>query len=161
MQKLLQQKRAVRFFDFISPSTFIAKLKAHDHREAIEELSHAAAKAAGLEQYDVFAAVWEREQLIPTGIGRGVAIPHARIPGLKAPVMACGISHHGVDFDSPDGEPANLILFILTPKESNEAQLEILGDIGRTFNEKGSIEAHLGAQNYVEFIASLKSKLDK
>jgi mannitol/fructose-specific phosphotransferase system IIA component (Ntr-type) len=159
MQKLLQQKKAIRFFDFINPATFIPKLKAHSPEEAIRELAQVTAKYAGLDVETVAKAVWDREQLIPTGIGRGVAIPHARLEGLKAPVMGAALCHHGVDFDSPDGDPAQLILFILTPRENNEAQLEILGDIGRTFHEKADVDGLLSANSYVEFIAFLKSKL--
>lgn len=157
MQKILQRKKAVRFFNHLPTSAFVPKLTASDRRETIAELAAAACRGAGLEARNVFEAAWEREQIISTGIGHGVAIPHARLDALPAPIIAIGISQRGIDFDSPDGEPAHLVFLILTPTENNEIQLEILSDIGRTFRDPEMREAAILSETYAEFVAGLKS----
>jgi mannitol/fructose-specific phosphotransferase system IIA component (Ntr-type) len=101
--------------------------------------------------------VLEREATMATGIGEGVAIPHARIDGLQAPVVAAALSADGIDFDAPDGEPARLIFLLLTPRDDDGAQLEILADIARTFHNDQLREKAVRAKNYTEFLAVLKT----
>lgn len=159
MQKLLQQPKVKRFFDFIPSGGFIPSLQAHTREEAIRELAAVAAKGAPTDvTADAVAdAVWKREQVFSTGIGHGLAVPHARIDGLKAPVVAMGLARKGIDFDSPDGEPARIIFLILTPKENSQSQLEILGEIGRAFSDKDLRDNVARCPSYVEFIAAMKS----
>lgn len=92
-----------------------------------------------------------------TGIGKGVAVPHARLPGLNGPLVGFGFSAAGVDFDAPDGEPAKAICLILTPQDDNGAQLEILADIAATFKDEEMRERAFRLSGYTEFLALVKS----
>ena len=92
-----------------------------------------------------------------TGIGMGVAVPHARLAGLDRPLVAVGLAPQGVDFDAPDGLPARIICMILAPLNDNGAQLEILADIAATFRSEGLSERVLQSTSYTEFLALLKS----
>lgn len=157
MQKILQRKKAVRFFSYLPSSAFLPKLAATDRRGAITELAEAACRGTALSAGAVAEAAWEREQNVSSGIGNGVAIPHARLETLASPVVALGISPCGIDFDSPDGEPARLVFLILTPKKDSEVQLEILADIGRTFRDQETRELSMRARTFTEFISGLKS----
>jgi mannitol/fructose-specific phosphotransferase system IIA component (Ntr-type) len=76
-------------------------------------------------------AVLAREAIMPTGVGLGIAIPHARLPGLAAPVVALGLSNAGVDFGAPDGELARLIVLVVTPEHDDLIQIELLAEIAR------------------------------
>jgi mannitol/fructose-specific phosphotransferase system IIA component (Ntr-type) len=157
MQKILRRKKAVRFFSHLPSSAFLPKLASSDRHGAIAELAEAACRGTALAGGAVAEVAWEREQSVSTGIGNGVAIPHARLDSLASPVVAFGISPCGIDFDSPDGEPARLVFLILTPKEDSEIQLEILADIGRTFRDQETRELAMRAKTFIEFIAGLKS----
>ncbi len=159
MQRFLNREKPFHFYDFMSPAGFIANLQAADRKKAIEELAPLATKSTHLGAAGIAAAVWEREQLISTGLGNGIAIPHARIEGLKTPIIVCGLSGVGVDFDAPDGEPANLIFLILTPKENTQIQLEILSSIGKTFQNHELFKQVQHSTNYVEFLAQIKSNV--
>ncbi len=157
MERLLQREKVVRFFDFLSAGAYVAQVRGTDRVAAISELASAITKGHELKAEDVAAEVWKREQVIATGMGHGIAIPHARIAGLKAPLVAVGISEAGVDFDAPDGEPAKLIIMILTPRESNQLQLQLLADIGRTFQDEAIRTSALRTRGYVELLAVLRS----
>ncbi len=158
MQQLLQHKKAPRFLHYLSSKAFVPSLKAKDSQSAIRELCNSIAPVAGLPTDTIFDLVWQREQLVPTGIGNGIAIPHGRPEGLSAPIIAMGISREGVDFDSPDGSDAQLIFLILTPRENFQAQLDIVADIARTFKVEGMTEKALATQNYIEFLGFIKSE---
>ena len=66
-------------------------LKAGTRREAVEAMVRLACGPAGLEPEAIAAAVWAREEALSTGIGHGVALPHARVAGLREPIVAVGI----------------------------------------------------------------------
>ncbi len=157
MQRLLRREKATRFLDFLSPGSFMRRLESIDRRAAIDELTAVACRGISFDPAAVAEAVWQREQMVPTGIGQDVAIPHARLAGLANAVVAVGLSKRGIDFDSPDGEPSRLIFLILTPQDDNKTQLEILKDISRTLHDTTAREAALRADSYVEFVAALKS----
>jgi mannitol/fructose-specific phosphotransferase system IIA component (Ntr-type) len=157
IQKLLRRKTPHDFTDFLAAKTFCANLSARSRRKAIVQLFETAGEGAGVDAGAIAEAVWKREQIGPTGIGQGLAIPHARIEGLKRPVLALGVYPDGVDFDAPDGQPARLVFLFLTPKQDNETQLEVLASIGRAFHDPDMVERALRANNYTEFLALAKS----
>ncbi|MBI4829575.1 MAG: cation:proton antiporter [Nitrospinae bacterium] len=157
IQALLKRRRPVRLLDHIQGAAFVPDLFAQNRRQAIAELAAAAAHAASLDAGEVAAQAWRREEMISTGLGYGLATPHARIAGLKAPLVAVGVSRQGVDFDSPDGEPANLIFLVLTPEDLMTTQIELLADIARILKEEKARAAALHARGWVEFLAAIKS----
>lgn len=74
-----------------------------------------------------FAAVWERELKFASAVGRGVLVPHARLPGLKAPLIAVGrFAKAPPALSAPDGVPVRLVFLILTPLETPTMQLKVL-----------------------------------
>lgn len=158
MQRILNLKKTRRFTDHVSPKAFVARLRAVDRKSAIEELTKALGKVAGHSPEQISEAVWERESIAPTGLGRGLAVPHARLENLQKPMVAVGVSTAGVDFDAADGRPAQLIFLILTPTRDDGAQIEILGDIARCFGISGVLEKAIASANYTEFLAVLSTE---
>ena len=73
-----------------------------------------------------FAAVWERELKFASAVGNGVLVPHARLPGLKAPLIAVGRFPKAPALPTPDGVPARLVFLLLTPIETPTVQLKVL-----------------------------------
>ena len=78
----------------------------------------------------VFAAVSEREELMGTGLGSGLAIPHARLESLTRPLLVFGRSEYGIEWDAPDGLPVHLVFLLLTPVADDGLQLQILAASG-------------------------------
>ncbi len=157
MKMILQHTKAKRLQDALRSKLFHRQLAALSRREVVHELTTAMCESTGLDLNLVETAVWSREEAMPTGIGNGIALPHARVPGLKEPMVAVGISETGIDFDAPDGKPANIIFLALTPEELPSAQLELGAEIARRFRRFETTEQVLRTKNYAEFLAIIKN----
>ncbi len=100
------KKRVLEFF-----STFIAQ------------------NTPSLDSQEVFSRLIGRERLGSTGIGNGVAIPHARSPHCKSPVAGFMRLEDAIDFDAIDGEAVDLIFVLLVPEEADDAHLSLLAEV--------------------------------
>jgi PTS system nitrogen regulatory IIA component len=89
----------------------------------------------------VFDALFDREKLGSTGLGYGVAIPHGRIKTLKEPVCAFVRTAAPIAFESPDGQPVNLVFAMLVPEHANETHLELLSELAQMFSDAGLRDA--------------------
>ncbi len=161
MRRILHLRHPRRLDRYISPKAFIHRLQGMSRRDVVRELSYSLARSAGLDAAAVDAGVWERESQGSTGIGNLVAVPHARVAGLKAPLVAVGISINGVDFDAPDGDPARIIFLLLTPSHDDGAQIEILADIARKFGNAENRSKALRVTGYTEFLALLRTATER
>jgi PTS system nitrogen regulatory IIA component len=89
----------------------------------------------------VFDSLFDREKLGSTGLGYGVAIPHGRIKMLKEPVCAFVRTATPIAFESPDGQPVNLVFAMLVPEHATEAHLELLSELAQMFSDPELREA--------------------
>ncbi|MCX8084607.1 MAG: cation:proton antiporter [Calditerrivibrio sp.] len=158
LRLILPTRYHYKFYDYLSEKLYIPNIHAKTDKEAIEELTKSICDLHKLDYETIKNLVLERESLMPTGIGNGVAIPHARVEGIKKPIIAVGISEIGIDFGSRDGDAAHLIFLILTPKQDTQVQLEILADIAKTFKY---FEPHslVGLKTLHQFIAFVRTEL--
>ena len=95
----------------------------------------------------VFDSFFDRERLGSTGLGYGVAIPHGRIKTLKEPVCAFARTANAIAFESPDGQPVNLVFAMLIPEHANEAHLELLSELAQMFSDASLREALAATQD--------------
>ncbi|CAN5392136.1 hypothetical protein BH09SUM1_BH09SUM1_32990 [soil metagenome] len=158
VQKILRLSKISHFADLLNPKAYVANSLIRDRRAAIAEMSQLLAAEGGPTAEEITNAVWDREMLMPTGLANQVAVPHARLESIKAPVIAVGTFPEGVDFDATDGQPANLIFLILTPKNDNGAQLEILASIARAAIDPRLADEAAEAANFTELLAVLKAR---
>jgi len=77
-----------------------------------------------------------RENLGSTGLGQGVAIPHARLKGLRQAVAAYLRVNPAISFDAPDGKPVSELLFLLVPEQATEDHLQTLAEAAEMFNDR-------------------------
>ena len=92
----------------------------------------------------------ERESQSGTGLGSGIAIPHARVPGLKEEVAVFGRSEEGVDFESPDQGLAHHVCLLLVPEEGAPNHLQILRELAKVFSQPELRKEILAAQTTEE-----------
>jgi nitrogen PTS system EIIA component len=104
---------------------------ARDKSGVIAELTRHLANRWGCDYAEVLGAVQEREAGGSTGIGFGVAIPHARSAGVPELSLICGVSPSPVPFDSIDGEPVRLFFLIVGPLASAGQHVKVLGRIAK------------------------------
>jgi Kef-type K+ transport system membrane component KefB/mannitol/fructose-specific phosphotransferase system IIA component (Ntr-type) len=88
--------------------------------------------------------VLEREALAGTGVGEGVAFPHAEVEGLTEPALGFARLLNGVDFDAPDGQPVRLVFLLLTPPRDYDRELQILSAMARLLTREDVRKGLLG-----------------
>ncbi|MBI5599318.1 MAG: PTS sugar transporter subunit IIA [Deltaproteobacteria bacterium] len=128
----------MRVSDVLSKECVIPELKARTKHEALAEMSAAlASRVGGLDGEGLLERLLERERLGSTGIGYGVAIPHAKVKGIDAIVVGFARSSPGVDFQSTDKMPVHLFFLIVAPEHSTAAHLKVLAAISRLLKDNG------------------------
>ncbi|MGB0439672.1 MAG: PTS sugar transporter subunit IIA, partial [Paracoccaceae bacterium] len=100
----------------------------------VAELAHV---AYGLDSGRTVEALLERENLGPTGVGRGIALPHARLEGLTSVVGAFILLEKPVAFESVDQQPVDLVFALLAPQEAGVEHLKALALVSRTLRDPG------------------------
>jgi Kef-type K+ transport system membrane component KefB len=159
MRLVLRPVKKWRLQDTLTSRLFLRHLNAASPQEVIYEMARMVSTAAGLNPQAVERAVWEREQALSTGIGNGVALPHARIDGLRQAVVGVGISDGGIDFDAPDDKLAHVIFLILTPKEDPGQQLDIAADLARKFRDRRMLDHVMGTRSFTDFLALMRASM--
>jgi mannitol/fructose-specific phosphotransferase system IIA component (Ntr-type) len=117
--------------ELLSPERVVVPLHAVNRQAAIEALTRRLSRIAGAEYEQVLGAVLERESVLSTGIGFGVAIPHARSAAVRELTMVAGVTPSPVPFDAIDGEPVRLFFLIVGPEASAGLHVKILSRIAR------------------------------
>ncbi|MGH2901249.1 MAG: PTS sugar transporter subunit IIA, partial [Solirubrobacteraceae bacterium] len=156
MKRLIGRSVRRLFLAHLDPRTFLPSLLGEDRSEVIRGLSQATAAVARLDPAVLAEAVLAREAIMSTGVGQGLAIPHARMPGLGAPIVALGVSNAGVDFGAPDGDLARLIVLVVTPEHDDLIQIELMAEIARTFQHAETRLAVAHARSFEELSEVLR-----
>lgn len=128
----------VEITDIITPDGIILDLKnCNSKRQVLKELSQQAAATLGIDPQHLLEALMERERLGTTGIGHGIAIPHARLPELDHLVGLFARLEQPVDFESLDDQPSDLIFLLLAPDSADADSLKALARISRLLRDPG------------------------
>jgi Kef-type K+ transport system membrane component KefB len=153
---LMRREKRWSLGSLLDAKSCIANLEATTADEAIRSLAQLAAERARLAPELVTAAILAREELMGTGLGHGIAVPHARLDALAAPVVVLGASRSGVEFQGVDDEPVRLIFLILTPLDDPASQLEILAAIGRFSHNHPLVREAMSARTPIELLGTLR-----
>lgn len=122
----------MRLTDFLNPYHILMEMKATTKKEALEELVRPLAQKNQLPNPQAAVKILlEREALSSTGIGQGVAIPHARWEGLEDIIMVLGLSTGGVNFNAQDGHKTHIFFLIMAPPAAGSLYLQILARTSR------------------------------
>ena len=138
----------VRIADKLSPDRIIINLEGNDREEVIKELGGLLKDDPGMGDYDKFIeAVFKRENDESTGIGHGVAIPHARTNFVNDFVIAIGRKKDGIDFQAVDEKPAEIIILMGTPLTKISSYLKLLSHLINLLKRPGFVDALCNAPN--------------
>lgn len=143
--------------DLLSPEAILPRLNVASRKQALQALAEALAKSAGVDARTLFEAVLMRERLSGTGIGEGVAIPHAQAPGLERPIGAFARLDPPQSFDALDGRPADLVFMLLAPSEKSADHLKALARVSRFFRRHETREKLRAARGVDELHALFTS----
>lgn len=128
----------MKISELLSPQAVIAELQATDKKGALEELTATLVSLVPeLDRDKVLDVLGEREKLGSTGIGDGVAIPHGKIAGLSTLQLVFARSSEGVDFESMDGQLAQLFFLLIAPEGAVGVHLKTLARISKLLKDAG------------------------
>ncbi|HWM31795.1 MAG TPA: PTS IIA-like nitrogen regulatory protein PtsN [Methyloceanibacter sp.] len=126
--------------DLISPEAVIPSLKVKTKKQLLQEMSARTGRLTGLSERDIFDVLWQRERLGSTGLGHGVAIPHAKHPGIKRIVGVFARLAEPIDFDAMDGDKVDIVFLLLAPEGAGADHLKALACISRLLRDGQAVE---------------------
>jgi PTS system nitrogen regulatory IIA component len=121
--------------DLIQPDAVLPALKCSSKRQVLQTLAARAARLTGQEEKLILELLLQREKLGSTGVGGGVAIPHARLPGIDHIVGMFARMAQPVDFEALDEQPVDLVFLMLAPETAGADHLKALARIARVLRD--------------------------
>jgi PTS system nitrogen regulatory IIA component len=143
---------------FLSPSAVVLDLRTTDKTSLLHELSRRAAEIARLPAETIFAELDKRERLGSTGIGDGIAIPHAKYLGLTETIGLATRLKPALDFDAVDGRPVDLVFLLLAPASSDKMHLNALAAVSRRLRNREAIAKLRASPDAASFYSMLTSE---
>ena len=131
----------------LSTRAVIPNLRASSKKQALQELARNASELTGLEQREVFDVLLERERLGTTGVGAGIAIPHGKLANLQQLYGLFARADRGIDFDSVDDQPVDLIFLLLAPESAGADHLKALARVSRLLRDATICEKLRGCES--------------
>jgi len=149
----------MKITDILVREASILDLKSQSKDDLLVEMADALCKVeTTLELASLVRILREREALQSTGIGEGVAIPHGKVQGLDRLVATFARSKGGVDFDSIDGQPTQLLFLLIVPEQSGGQHLKALARISRFFRDVSFREKLLAAADLDEIFRAIEEE---
>ena len=129
------------FYRFLAESNIVCNINAKTSHELIEQLTTRLCKTTpGLNKDKIIEALITRENVIPTVIAPGLAVPHARMADVDRMLVALGTSLDGIDFNSPGMPLVKVAVLILTPKDDPGLHLQVLSALAKDFQDEENIK---------------------
>jgi len=148
--------------DLLSTSQIVPELQATEHWQAIAEMVECLVDCGKLNPDDrdiVLASLRQREDTMSTGIGFGIAIPHASCDRIEEVVAAFGRSRFGIEFDALDNAPVRFVVLFLVPQNQFQSHLRTLAAIAKLLNDsamRNALDQADTAEDLLEVIQSRK-----
>ncbi|MBX6366409.1 MAG: PTS sugar transporter subunit IIA [Rhodospirillales bacterium] len=146
--------------ELITPDRILPVVEAADKAALLAALARRIASAAALDPTAVEAALAERERLSSTGVGSGIAIPHAQVPGLARPIGLLARLQRAVEFGAEDGLGVDLVVVVLAPEGAMVDQLKALGRVARVLRHR-SIADQLREASGAEAIHGILGRAER
>jgi PTS system nitrogen regulatory IIA component len=145
--------------DILSPQSVIVGLRGETKEEIIEELVDALAAGSTISDREkVLQAVLEREKIMSTGIGDGIAIPHGKSDAVVRLAAALGTQKRGVDFEALDGEPAFVFFLLVSPANVSGPHIKALARISRLLKNDEFKKRLISASSPPEIMAVIENE---
>lgn len=151
----------MKLAEILTTDLILYPVKAATKEEAISRLVDVLVKNGKLtEPKEAKSAVFKREEIMTTGVGKGVALPHGKYAHTEEVLISFGISKDGVNFDAIDGQPVHIFVLLLTPEKYPGKHLKLLSKFSRMLNIAECREELLAADSSEE-IAEILYRYDE
>lgn len=145
--------------NFLSIENALVNVQAANKTSLLNDLCARAATAVGLDAKAISSEILKREKLGSTGVGGGVAIPHARMPGLKTAFGVLAHLQKPMDFDAIDGEPVDIVFLLLLPTAASGEHLNVLAAVARRLRDPATLRALREASDTVALHSAMVSTI--
>jgi nitrogen PTS system EIIA component len=144
--------------DFLSPNDVMIDVAAADKQKLLSALARKAGSIVDVQPQQILAELEKREELGSTGVGGGVALPHARFHQVTKPVGMFFRLRKPIAFDAVDGEPVDIVFLLLLPEVPNGEPLGALASIARKLRKPETANALRGARDAAEIYRTLSAE---
>jgi len=146
----------VKIRDLLNKDSIIIDLQARDKNDTIVQMAGFLASINNLQDNDlIFRKILEREAEMSTGIGLGIAIPHARVETVDRVYMAAARSVKGIDFTAIDGQLVHLIFMIVSPVHASSDHMQVLSSLSRIMSYEDIRKKLLTVKKQEQFLELL------
>jgi PTS system nitrogen regulatory IIA component len=145
----------MKISDLLSPNDVMIDVRASNKRQLLQELAAKAADSIGLRVDQVAPDLLKREELGSTGIGHGVAIPHARLPDVQRPYGLLARLKAPIEFDAIDGQAVDIVFVLLLPAAAENGQIGALAQVARTLRPAENLARLRAARNTSELYSAI------
>ncbi|CAO4149371.1 Nitrogen regulatory protein [Methylorubrum aminovorans] len=144
--------------DILAPADVVHGLRASGKTTLLEDLARRAAKSLDLDADTILAALIRREGLGSTGVGDGLALPHARLEAVRKPFGLLARLREPLDFDAVDERPVDLVFLLLLPTAEGGNHLNALACVARKLRDPDTAAALRGARDAAGLHASVSAR---
>jgi len=141
----------------LSPQRIFLDTEISSKKKLLELIANIVADQTRLSESSIYNNLLNRERLGSTGLGRGFAVPHARLENLDKTIGCLFRLTEPVNFEAPDNQPVDLVFTIVIPQEATEEHLLILSSLARIFSQTDVCDAIRGATSRDEIAQIIKS----
>ncbi len=145
----------MKISDLLSPTDVMIDVRASNKLLLLQEFAAKAADSLDLPVDQIAPYLLKREELGSTGIGRGVAIPHARLPDLQRPFGLLAKLRQPIEFDAIDGQPVDIVFTLLMSAAAEDGQIGALALVARTLRPPENLARLRGAKNSSELYSAI------
>lgn len=149
----------MNIFSLLDPQTVFPDLEVSDKAEILNKLvSTFKDKVSEEEIEEIRSAVIERENIMSTGVGKGLAIPHGKTAGINQTYAAFAILEKPVDYEAIDNQPVNMVFLLVGPQASNSMHIKLLSRISRLMNNRNFRDRLRKCETAEEIIEEFKKE---
>ncbi len=145
--------------DFLKNEAIAIPLQGKTKDDILKEMIEMLNKSGSIEDKDsALRAIYEREEIMSTGIGHGLAIPHGKERGVKELAAACGVIQEGVDYNALDGQPVFLIIMLVGPEDGAAQHVKALARISRLLQHESFRQKLIASKDANDFLQAIKDE---
>ncbi|MDX1671200.1 MAG: PTS sugar transporter subunit IIA [Balneolaceae bacterium] len=146
-------------FSLLDEATVFPRLEAENKQEILDHLIESLrTTASGDEIKRIRQAVLEREKIMSTGVGKGLAIPHGKAEGIEGNYAAFAVLKEPVEYNAIDNQPVRIVFLLVGPQSSNSFHIKMLSRISRLMNNSDFRERLLECETAAEIIDVFKQE---
>ena len=145
----------------LSSDGFLVNFEGSSKKHVLDQLSKLAEKKLKIDSTTLLESLTRREKLGSTAVGNGIAIPHANVTSIEKPYVFVSTLAHGLDFNSPDDQPVDIIFLLVAPENNGSQHLQALALISRLLRNKDLTTKLRGCKNTESALAVISQSISE